>query len=263
MVAAGRDIGAVVAPLQEDAAVDGIVAFGSYARDDLQSNSDIDIIVVVSAKGVELDCLKRRISARSSRTTLRVSTTLFSTDSLIAEFERRPSFAAHFADEAIFVKCTNTCSSIQEWLDKFTPETEILERELLNEISELDSFKDVSRLNGHYLTALARLYSVARAVVIIKLLQSGIHQYGWQRIFDVFSDLHPSLRTTAISLSELRPYYEYLTERRSEAPNSILQQDYVSDSTVSSIVQQIMQVALARKEVDECDTPGWRGRRAI
>lgn len=230
-----QDVHQLVTELRRDQAVLGVIAFGSLARRELTATSDIDLLVVHDPSTSARE-LRGTVALAAERVALhlRVAPVFFTPAALQREFERHPSFAAHLADEGVvvfsrpdFVEAAKTLNSPQVTRDA-------LQRELADRVSRLALFSDLERFNDEYVPCLAQLYSLGRSIVIVKLLENGIHEYSWRKVFDRYSTVRPELDNDLDRVEDLRVYYEHVNNR-SELPlvRRHVDPDYVGDAIES------------------------------
>jgi len=219
-VADYAEIDAVLAQLRDCDDVEGIVIFGSHARNELQVTSDIDLLVVhsESLRPVNVRLLiKQSVPADLCH---RVSATCFTRKILLHEFDKNPSFATHLADEGIILHKRESFDPVEHRLNSTQLSADMLTRELAARTRKLHLFRNLERFNGEFVPCLARLYAIGRSVVIIKLLQHDIHEYSWRRLFDAYASIHPELEPDLSRIESLRPCYEHVHDRRSSLPGT-------------------------------------------
>jgi predicted nucleotidyltransferase len=73
---------------------------------------------------------------------------------------------------------------------------------------EVQRYKDVARFNGIFLHALARLYSIGRAVVIALTVEAGKPEFGKDRAFGAAAQRFPQLLPEISRVAALRPFHE-------------------------------------------------------
>jgi hypothetical protein len=73
---------------------------------------------------------------------------------------------------------------------------------------EIQRYKDLARFNGIFLHALARLYSIARAVVIALTVEAGKPEFGKDQAFQAVSKRFPQVRAEVERVAALRPFHE-------------------------------------------------------
>ena len=205
--------------LADDPAVEramiALIVFGSLTRDDWAAASDVDLAVVIPDDGDPMNT--RRVIKRlwERRSPWRISPSIFTTATLEREAQRRPTFAAHLVDEGVVLAETPEF----DWLEKvligsaFT-DASTIEIELRERATDLELFYDLRRFNGEFVPMLAQLYSLSRSIVIGRLLQQGVSEYSWRRIFDLLADRCPHLAPELVTLRNLRPFYEHIHGQR-------------------------------------------------
>jgi predicted nucleotidyltransferase len=217
-VADYTEIDAILARLRDCDDIEGIVVFGSRVRNELQVTSDIDLLVVHSEDlrpANARSLIKQSVSADLRH---RLSVTCFTRKTLLHEFDKHPSFAAHLADEGTILHKRGGFEPVEHRLNSTQLNTAMLTRELAVRTYKLHLFRNLERFNGEFVLCLARLYAIGRSVVIIKLLQHDIHEYSWKRLFDAYASIHPELEPDLSRIESLRPCYEHVHDRRSSLP---------------------------------------------
>jgi Nucleotidyltransferase domain len=220
--------------LGDHAAVVGVVIFGSLARNELTEASDVDVLIVhkADASVPELrSAIKREIAGKvGSRAGERFRPFFYSPNTLLQEMDKHPSFAAHLSDEGVVVYATADFDTINQAIRKPSITRQGLRDELATRLGQLKLFADLSRFNGQFVPCLAQLYAIGKAVVIVKLLQNGIREYRWRKVFDTYSEVRPGLDADLSRVAMLRAYYDYVRDR-SELPISCRDVDerYVDD----------------------------------
>jgi hypothetical protein len=184
------------------------LVYGSEARGQTRSTSDIDLILVTRARRRSATALRELVSdlPGSDRLQLQVLTQ----EEMTWLFNDRPDFAAHLVQEGIVVYDRG----------------EFLKGLLMAPIRPIDS-TDYDRLverarrqtiferfNGRLLFALARLYSVGKAVVMLSLVQEGKPEFDRHRAFSKFRHMHPDLAPAVDRITRLEPFYLRVRRRR-------------------------------------------------
>lgn len=235
-----QDVDDLVSTLRTIDSVDGVIVFGSRARRDSSARSDLDVILIVDAAS---NANQTRKAAKQiiSPGKVKSSLVVYTASQLIVEIEQRPSFGAHLSDEAHFAYCADSCCKAREMVRNFIIDDRALSRELDHERESLDLFADTDRFNRHFISSLSRLYSIARSIAIIKLLQAGVHEYRWQEIFGKLSEIYPELKDDLKLLASLRPFYEYFIDRRTELIRDELPNE---DDIATKIAQSVRALRL-------------------
>lgn len=195
----------------------GLMTFGSAARGDADVGSDIDVLVVRSddISGREVHRLfDEAFQPKPSR----LSALVRSATQLRAEVRDRPSFGAHLLDEGRVEYEATGWSGFALILKDIRLEPKELDREVRERIAELEVLRRTSRFRGAYVSYLANIYTLGRSIVIVKLLSSGHHEYGWKRIFEEYERVRPELSNELRTLAELRPFFDRLIARTSHDP---------------------------------------------
>jgi hypothetical protein len=190
--------------------IDLCLLYGSFARGTAMVGSDVDVLVLTDkpdasarfAQRLRLDC--PHIAGLASITTLRAR-------DLVVEQRTRPSFIAHLRDEGELLGCSpgGEYTSILPTLQSVIS-TRAVDREVELRLDRVARSLGRQRLNGHFASALGRVYSAGKAVCIARLLGVGSPQYDWRLVFDSFAGTWPTLREEVALIADLRPFYEQL-----------------------------------------------------
>jgi predicted nucleotidyltransferase len=186
-----------------------VLVFGSVARGDDDAHSDIDVLVVAGDE---------ELPAEVGHAHLAVSPLLLSTAGLVTEAAERPSFVAHLLDEAVVIYEDRRWAALRQVLAEAVLDPDALARELRDRSEQLAPLSRPERFRTAPITARSHLFGLARSLVILRLLQAGVHEYSWQRAFDRYADLRPDLRVDLEALKALRGHYEYARARPGAEP---------------------------------------------
>lgn len=83
---------------------------------------------------------------------------------------------------------------------------------------ELTRLTDLDRFNGVFLFALARLFTLARAVAIAMTVREGVPEFAKDRPFAVSASHHPDQSQELLRLSALRPFHERASGKEVNLP---------------------------------------------
>ena len=190
-----------------------LIVFGSVARgDDVGEGSDLDVLLVTH------DDSSRRSLQNDARTIAGASLIVMSPSTLRIEARRRPSFVAHLIDEGLVTSAAGEWDLIAPALQAAAADKRALRAEINTRARRLDVFSRIDRFAETPVTLLSHLYTIARSLVIPKLLLADVHEYSWRRVFTRFGEVHPSLKRNAALLSDLRPFYDYARGRTTTKP---------------------------------------------
>jgi len=212
-----------------------VLLFGSVARGDQDDHSDVDSMIVVDDQN-SAATLQRSLRAHG---TLAVLPTVRTIASLLDEARERPSFIAHLVDEAVVIRSSSAWPMTRDRLARLSTDPDALDREVRRRLRHLESFSRPERFRLSPVTALSHLWAVARSLVIVRLLQQGVHEYSWQRAFDRYAALRPELRADLDALQRLRPYYEVARGR----PGARLPAVDPNQAEVARLVVSVEQIA--------------------
>lgn len=181
-----------------------VAVFGSSARGDVSTRSDIDVLVVT-------DTDERAIVRAAAGTSF--APLVFTTKGLLDDASMKPSFVSHLIDEARVLYERPDWPALRRELASRASDRAALQREVQRRVGHLHPLLPVERFRNSPVTAMSQIYGVARSLVIARLLEQGVHEYSWRRAFDRYAELRPDLRSDIEALKALRPYYEYSHER--------------------------------------------------
>jgi len=177
-----------------------VIVFGSAAREDTTSQSDLDVLVVV-------EDAPRAVVVATDRATF--TPLVFTARALLREASVKPSFVSHLLDEGRVIYERPDWQDLQAELAIRASDTRALHREVQRRVRHLDPLHPVERYRNSPITAMSQIYGVARSLVIARLLEHGVREYSWRRAFDRYAEMRPDLRHDIEALKALRPYYEY------------------------------------------------------
>lgn len=182
--------------------------YGSYARGRATTESDVDVLVVSANRGAKEELTAELRRLRPDVADL-VSISALRHGDLVAELRIRPSFITHLRDEGeVLSSAGPTDTSVTSILNSSVLPDNIRQEILWRTARVMRTVGD-RRLNGHYRSALGRVYASAKGVCIAQLVAAGIPEYDWRRVFDTFAAVWPSLSGPAECLSSLRPFYDH------------------------------------------------------
>lgn len=182
---------------------------GSVARDEYDSSSDIDALVVVSSSDRDLAMfIRRRLPTRIAghRVEMRVMT-----HERLAEIrDQRTVYAAHVAKEsAIAFDRKRDLAALKHAFregSRVEETGESLRKRLM-------LYDDLQWCNGHYLACFADIYAFGRAGAILVLARQGIYEFGRRAPLVALGARDSNLREACNVLVSIEPFY--LRGRRS------------------------------------------------
>ncbi|WP_270886890.1 nucleotidyltransferase family protein [Pedococcus sp. 5OH_020] len=217
----------------------GVIVFGSLARGSDTPSSDVDLIVLL-AEGTDRGPISSVLRKASADTPLanKLTPIYFTPSSLSRELAARPSFGGHLADEGVVLYRTPALDALDEQMEALTPLNQrALEEELQDRTRLLEKLGHLERMNGEFLPTLSQLYTLARSVIIVKLMQRGVRKYDWGEVFDAYSKIEPSLAGEIATLKNLRGYYEFVHDRGASAPDRRRADRAAVESAMDAVVK--------------------------
>lgn len=192
----------------------GLIAFGSVARSATSERSDVDLLAICrEPDDLELTRAAARVVLSSQPASV-VSLEVHSVDGLERELLQRPSFGTHLRDEGVVLKRTEEFGRLERTISAFDPSPSDLATEMMDRLNEMEGLTDPARMNGRYVAGLARIYSLARALVIADLVRRGEKTYDWHELFKRYGEIYPELQGRLSLIESLRPYYDHVHDRR-------------------------------------------------
>lgn len=179
---------------------DAVCLLGSVARGEAHPGSDVDLLLI-SLKPIRPSEVYEQLGKPD-----RISLITHTRESFGRLCHARAVFAIHVRDEgkilfdhhgwlthrlAALVGVEADPEATYRWASR-----------------EVERYRDLARFNGIYHFALARLYSISRAVAIGVTVQGGEAQYGKDEPFAWVASHHPDLEDSVSRLSALRPFRE-------------------------------------------------------
>ena len=191
--------------------VEGVCLFGSIARGESSSWSDIDLLVV-GGDDVRPTTLLRALPERLRRE--RLSLVCYSKDELRQLFDSGSSFVDHIRHEGRILH-DRTGFLEQVLTADFEPRIDV-KGELDAELERLRVYDDVSVYNDNFLFGFAQLYAIGKAIVILGLIADGQREFARDPAFAAFRRLYPEVAPAVDTVERLRPFYQLVTRRQPE-----------------------------------------------
>lgn len=182
--------------------IDAVILFGSVARGDAAAASDIDLLIVVDT---EPDPGGLRREVKRTWPHYQISLACRTREQMSELLRRRNSFAAHLHSEGLILLDRNqTMAAFQaSTFSHCSVATELEEH-----LRRLLPLQDLRQFGGYFPFCFARLYSIAKSIVILGLHQSGEAEFDRTRAFTQFAQRHSDLLPKIELLTQLEPYYE-------------------------------------------------------
>lgn len=217
-------------------AVEAVCVYGSVARGDATSGSDIDLLVV--GDGSELSGRLLRTLVPTEFHHLRPALTFYTKDELEVLLSSRVSFAAHLANEGHIL--FDRDGALKRMFIAHSAKPLAVDEELEYQLRRLRSFEDTSQFNGNFLFCLAQLYVIGKAVIMLILAGAGAPEYNKDRAFEVMARMHPELSADLEQVGALKPFYLQVT-RRVKVPFPFSYRD--ADNRVADTISAIRRIA--------------------
>lgn len=191
--------------------VAGVAVFGSVARGRANESSDTDLLVLLAREGAERRDLLRWLPdrLRSRGFTL----LCYADDDLASLMRAGTSFSEHLRREAKVL--ADRAGVLTELLATPATSPVSVREELAAELAQLNVYSDLDVFRDNFLFVLARLYGVAKAIVMLGLVADAAPTFDREEAFREFRRRHPEVADRVEEIQRLRPFYLYVT-RRSE-----------------------------------------------
>jgi hypothetical protein len=219
----------------EDIGALAIIVFGSVARGEADYQSDFDLLVVVEDFSARL----RTIDRVTKQGGVGTSPLVLTRATLSNGLSTRSSFIAHLLDEGLLIFETAAWQELKLALQTIAADADLLAAEVRRRVKELEPLSHAERFSNSPVTAKSHVYGIARALVIARLLQLGIHEYSWRRAFDCYAEIYPEQRREIETLKALRPYYEVARGRF----GAVLPRDAERYDDLSGLVASVQRLA--------------------
>jgi predicted nucleotidyltransferase len=185
---------------------------GSVARGDARDDSDIDLLVVAT-QPLSRSTLVQRLPAvlRTENWAFLVHTET----AWLREAQAGSLFLEHVRLEGETLYDPD--GVIERGLDALSRRGPDPDVELRRRLGQLRLYRDPARLNGQHLFALSHLYSVGKAVAIVRCAELGRTTFVKEDALESVAELRPELSAPAQVISRLRPFYDRTRGRESDA----------------------------------------------
>lgn len=195
-------------------AIRGVLLFGSVARRRSEIDSDIDILVVGVDPAITGRALRSRlpVKLRERRLSLQYMTEI----ELDRLFSIGPAFTEHLRREGVILYDEN--GRLKEIMLSPARRSISVNDEISMQLDRLRPLEDWPQYNGNYLACLAHLYVIAKSVVILVLLRSGIAEFDHRAIFSAYKERYPDRKDAVDIVAELAAFSRLIAGRHSELP---------------------------------------------
>lgn len=212
-----------------------ICLLGSVARGDARVDSDIDLLVVAD-QAVRRSRLIRRLppSLRAER----LSLICFSEGQWWDEVSRGSLFLHHVRLEGVPIYDPRRV--LQDGFEAGAQKTPDVGGELQRQLDRLRLYRDVTRLNGQHLFALAHLYAIGKAAAIARCVELGQPTFVKEEALSRLATCRPALENATRTISSLRPFYDLVRGHEAER---LPFEPVGAEREVASAVEAIEQLA--------------------
>lgn len=190
----------LVGPLAKHTGVEGIVLYGSVARGDDESHSDVDILVLCSTlrKRPLLEALNSSVQDFGGN----LSLTLYTRRELQFLARVRSLFLLHLSRESITL-LDRSGGFLQSLLKNFTPKASYAE-DFEKALDLLEPLQTVVHGTPNQCHRLTHAYSLYRVFGVYLLAEKGVYEFSKQRMSENLCVHYPSASPAVHTLSPLR-----------------------------------------------------------
>lgn len=203
----------IASRLSELTEIRGVLLFGSVARGRSDDESDIDLLVVGDDPGITG---RRLRSGLPERLRQRLSLQYVTEIKLVRLFDAGPAFTEHLRREGMILYDKD--GSLRQIVTSPARRSMSISDEISMHLDQLRLLGDWAQYNGNYLACLASLYVIAKSVVILVLLRSGIAEFDHRTIFSAYGNHYPDRKEDVDIVSELKPFSRLMAGRPCELP---------------------------------------------
>jgi predicted nucleotidyltransferase len=221
----------VAASLSSSPAIHGVILFGSVARQRSDADSDIDMLVVGADPHVTGRTLLAALPERLRQWRLAIQ--YYTEKELALLFDTGPAFTEHLRREGVILYDQD--GSLREIISSPGRRTVSIDDEIAMHVGRLRVLEDWPQYNGNFLACLAQLYAIAKAVVILALLRSGIAEFDHRAIFDAYRARYPARGADLDTVAGLAPFSRLLAGGRNELPFSYRNAESHARAAVAAI----------------------------
>jgi predicted nucleotidyltransferase len=184
--------------------VTSIAIFGSVARGQTGTDSDIDLIVLGTDDRLTPSRLRRRLPVALQDAPISLS---YHTARSLEQYLRRwTRFGAHLRREGRILYDPN--GELRRLLSIEIPISTA--QELDAQRRHLANYEHVGRFGGRLLFPLAHLYRIGRAAVYAILAESGRLEFDREEAFRMIIELYPGRAADVTAIAELAPFYDWV-----------------------------------------------------
>lgn len=195
----------LVAGLLPETPIDAALLFGSSARGDAQSTSDVDLLLVFRDRQA-LSGLRQELGRRRRSGELRQFSIVGHTWSTLDELGRDDwSFARHLRDEGIVLQGEREL--LLNRLSRPRPTKGAISDEMRTRLATLDRYGDLTRFSGDYFFPLLSIYVVSKQLIMLACLSVGHQEFRRSSAFSAAQQLFPRCDDAVAHLQSLEPYY--------------------------------------------------------
>jgi uncharacterized protein len=188
--------------------VEAVGVFGSVARGDATSASDLDLLIVTDTDALVARDLRAALPPDLSG---RVSLMSYPLDELERLFMQGASFATHLRLESRIL--LDRHGRLGRLLRVPIQSGQLPDDELRVELSRLEALEDIRQFGDNFLFCFSMLYAIGKSVVMLVLAREETPEFNRDRAFETFRRLHPDLAQATKRIEELKPFYLAVTRR--------------------------------------------------
>lgn len=203
----------VASRLSEREDLDAVLLYGSVARGDADSDSDIDLLIVGRDAGQTVASLRRSVGAVDSDH--RASYVFHTRESFAELVEEGSRFLVHLRTEGqVLLDRTGQLTGFLS--GPWQPVS--VEAEMAVALERLQNYEQPEIFGGRFLFALAHVFTIGKTIVMARLADEGYLEFNRRRAFEAFVDRHPDQAADAGLIAGLEPFVARTRRRGAVLP---------------------------------------------
>ena len=180
-----------------------IILFGSLARGDHNSTSDIDLLLITREK-VEKRQIEKTIP-KSLVPKRNLAFSVYSQNQIDSAYKEGILFLVHVLKEGRIVYDDGFFKELSSSPFTLSPRRIRLSLRIFEQ--RLEAGDDLEMFDHHFVKLLSNYYSIAKSIAFILLAIDGQYLFNKKKAFETLSVKYPIYRGKIKKLSELEPFY--------------------------------------------------------
>lgn len=192
-----------------------IILFGSLARGDYNTSSDIDLLLITREK-LEKRQIKKAVP-KSLIPTKNLALSVYSQTQMDSAYKDGILFLVHVLHEGRILYDDGFFKELSSL--PFNPSQRRMWLSLQIFEQRLGVADNLEMFDNHFVKLLSNYYSIAKSIAFILLASDGRYIFNKKKAFEMLSDKYPVYREKIRKLSELEPFYAKTARlRKAEYP---------------------------------------------